>query len=198
MPSHSSSLFSRSTLLACVLLLSGIFFRVLRVDLAPEVLTNFSPLMAAALCGALFLPGVIGLVIPLIALLVSDALLNIHYGEPLISKQLLWTLPCYLIAIGIGWMLRERRGAYLPALTGTLAASLIFYMVTNTGCWLGQVAYPQNFGGWVQALTVGLPCYPPTWHFFRNSLMGDILFTALFVTLFHSVRNLSARSTVVA
>ncbi|MEI6323192.1 MAG: DUF6580 family putative transport protein [bacterium] len=183
MPSHSSSLFSRSTLLACVLLLSGIFFRVLRVDLAPEVLPNFSPLMAAALCGALFLPGFMGLVIPLVALLISDALLNLHYGEPLVSKQLLWTLPCYLFAIGIGWMLRGRRIACLPALAGTLVASLIFYIVTNTGCWMGQSAYPQDWAGWIQALTVGLPGYPPTWSFLRNSLIGDLLFTAVFVML---------------
>ena len=198
MSANHSNLLSRSELLALMLLFSGMFFRVIRVDLAPEVLPNFSPLMASALCGALILPGVIGLILPLLALLLSDALINIHYGVPIISTQLLWTLPCYLIAIGIGWTLRMRSTTLLPALGGTLVASLIFYIVTNTGCWVGQAAYPQNFGGWVQSLTVGLPGYPPTWHFFRNSLMGDLLFTAVFVTLFHSVRNFGTRSTVVA
>jgi hypothetical protein len=68
-------------------------------------------------------------------------------------------------------------------LGGTLAASVFFYLVTNTGSWLGLTAYPQTFSGWVQALTVGLPGYPPTWTFFRNSLAGDLLFAACFVVV---------------
>jgi hypothetical protein len=178
-PSHVS----RTVVPAIILLLAGTFFRVLRVDLAPQTLPNFSPLMAAALCGAVFIPGWLGLVVPVAALLISDALLNLHYGVPVISSQLLWTLPAYLIAVGLGWMLRERRGALLPVLAGTLLSSVAFYLITNTGSWLGLAAYPQNFAGWIQALTTGLPGYPPTWTFFRNSLVSDLLFAALFVVM---------------
>ena len=49
---------------ALVFLVIGTFFRVIRADLAPGTLPNFSPLMAAALCGALFIPGLLGLVVP--------------------------------------------------------------------------------------------------------------------------------------
>jgi hypothetical protein len=173
----------RGELPAILLLLAAIFFRVLRVDLAPEVLPNFSPLMAAALCGAVFIPGWLGMIVPVLALLISDAALNTHYGEPVISSQLLWTLPCYLIAVGFGWILRERRAGFWSILGGTLLSSVIFYVVTNTGSWLGFTAYPQNLAGWVQSLTVGLPGYPPTWTFFRNSLISDLLFAAFFVAV---------------
>ena len=183
MTSDSPTPFSRASLLAAILLLAGIFFRVVRVDLAPETLPYFSPLMAAALCGAIFIPGWLGLVVPVVALLVSDAVLNAHYGEPLVSSQLLWTIPCYLIAVGIGWLLRSRVAGLWPILVGTLLSSVIFYVVTNTGSWLGFTAYSQNFAGWVQALTTGLPGYPPTWTFFRNSLAGDLLFAAFFVAV---------------
>jgi len=183
MSSEQQPLFSRGILLAVILLCAGTFFRVIRADLSPEALPNFSPLMAAALCGALFLPGVIGLVIPIVALLISDALLNLHYGAPVVSVQLLWTLPCYLIAVGLGWMLRERRAGLWSILGGTLAASVIFYVVTNTGSWLGLATYPQTLAGWVQAMTVGLPGYPPTWTFFRNSLASDLLFATFFVVV---------------
>ena len=167
---------------ALLLLLLGTFFRVIRVEVAPDVLPNFSPLMASALCGALFLSGWIGLAVPVAALVLSDVVLNTHYGAPIISAQLLWTLPGYLVAVALGWSLRGRSGL-LPVLGGTLAASVFFYLVTNTGSWLGLTAYPQTFSGWVQALTVGLPGYPPTWTFFRNSLVGDLLFAALFVVV---------------
>jgi len=173
---------SAAPVAALVLLLLGTFFRVLRVEVAPDVLPNFSPLMAAALCGALFLPGWIGLAVPVVALLLSDVVLNAHYGAPVLSSQLLWTLPCYIVAVALGWSLRGRSGL-VPVLGGTLAASVFFYVVTNTGSWLGLAAYPQTFAGWLQALTVGLPGYPPTWTFFRNSLAGDLLFAAFFVVV---------------
>lgn len=169
--------------LAFCLLLLGTFFRVLRADLAPETLPNFAPLMAAALCGALYLPGWIGLALPLAALLLSDAMLNLQLGEPLISAQLLWTLPCYMIAVGLGWNMRGKVHDLLPVLGSTLAASVIFYLVTNTGSWLGLAGYPRTFAGWAQAMTTGLPGYPPTWTFFRNSVVGDLLFAALFVVV---------------
>jgi hypothetical protein len=150
--------------------------------------------MAAALCGAVFIPGWMGLVVPVVALLVSDAALNLHYGAPIISTQLLWTLPCYLMAVGLGWRLRERGARLLPILGGTLAASVIFYLVTNTGSWLGLAAYPQNFAGWIQAMTTGLPGYPPTWTFLRNSLIGDLLFAGFFVALENYLRDASQSS----
>jgi hypothetical protein len=120
------------------------------------------------------------------ALLLSDAVLNAHYGAPIVSVQLLWTLPGYLVAVVLGWSLRSRSGLF-QVLGGTLAASVFFYVVTNTGSWFGLPAYPQNFEGWVQALTVGLPGYPPTWTFFRNSLAGDLLFAAFFVVVEQAV-----------
>lgn len=196
MTSDPQTTLSRSAILAMLLLFAGLFFRVLRVELAPEALPNLSPLMASALCGAVFISGVAGLVIPVAALVISDALLNLHYGVPVVSVQLLWTLPCYLVAVGLGWMLRERGTGFWPILGGTLSASVIFYLVTNTGSWLGLPAYPQNFAGWVQAMTTGLPGYPPTWSFLRNSLTGDLLFAAFFVAMERTL--LQRRVSVVA
>ena len=68
----------------------------------------------------------------------------------------------------------------LPA---SLAASLIFYVVTNTFSWLSDPGYAKNFAGLIQSLTTGLPQYSatPTWMFFRNSLLSDLFFTAIFV-----------------
>ena len=41
--------------------------------------------------------------------------------------------------------------------------------------------YAKTFAGWVQALTTGLPGYPPTIAFFRNTVISDTLFTAIFI-----------------
>jgi hypothetical protein len=66
-------------------------------------------------------------------------------------------------------------------LGGGLLGALLFYLVTNTAAWLYDPAYPKTLAGWLQALTRGLPGYPPTWSFFRNTLLSGGLFTGLFV-----------------
>ena len=38
----------------------------------------------------------------------------------------------------------------------------------------------KTLAGWIQALSRGLPPYPPTWEFFRNTLISGGLFTGLF------------------
>jgi hypothetical protein len=56
----------------------------------------------------------------------------------------------------------------------------LFYMLTNTLSWWMDPGYAKNLAGWIQALFTGLPGYPPSWDFFRNTLLSGGLFTALF------------------
>jgi hypothetical protein len=57
--------------------------------------------------------------------------------------------------------------------------------VTTGLLWLTDPGYVKNFVGLIQAFTVGLPQYgaTPSWMFFRNSLLSDLIFTAVFVLL---------------
>jgi hypothetical protein len=76
----------------------------------------------------------------------------------------------------------------LPA---SIAGSTIFYVITNAFSWLSDPGYAKNFAGLVQSLTVGLLQYSatPSWMFFRNSLVSDLLFTLLFVVCMNLGRN---------
>lgn len=150
-------------------------------------LPNFSPVMALALCCGLVLPGLWAAAIPLGCLFVTDLLLNSHFGQPLVDGGTLAIYACYLFAIGSGVMLRNR--GWKPVMGTVLANAILFYLVTNTLSWSGNLHYPQNLAGWVQSLTVGRPGFPPTWTFFRNSLMGDLFFTGTFLGLFHWGKN---------
>jgi hypothetical protein len=68
----------------------------------------------------------------------------------------------------------------LPA---ALGASILFYAITNAFAWLSDPGYAKNFAGLIQSLTVGLPQYSgtPSWMFFRNSVLSDLVFTGLFI-----------------
>ncbi|MFZ4681977.1 MAG: DUF6580 family putative transport protein [Terrimicrobiaceae bacterium] len=155
-----------------------------------SALPNFSPVMAMAFCSGLVLPGALAVAAPLACLFVSDLVLNAHFGQPLMQPAMLAIYACYVFAIGTGALLRHRG---LPAVFGAvLGNAFLFYLVTNSLAWWGNSHYAQTFGGWIQALTVGQAGFAPTWTFFRNSLIGDFLFTAMFLALFYWARKRSA------
>jgi uncharacterized protein DUF6580 len=144
-------------------------------------LHNFEPVAAVALCGAIYLPRRLAFVVPLAILLASDLVLNLyHYHKPLFTLEIVPRYLALALIVAMGLALRGRV-RLLGLLTASFAGSLIFYVITNTGSWLGEPAYAKTLGGWVQALTVGLPGWPSTWWFYRHTLISDLLFTLLFV-----------------
>ncbi len=143
-------------------------------------LHNFAPLSAIALCGALALPRRAAFALPLVALLITDVVLNQYYGFPLVSVEMLARYAVLAAITGAGWSLRRNPQA-LMVLGASALCSVAFYFVTNTASWLTEPGYAKTFAGWAQALTGGLPGYPPTLAFFRNTLLSDVFFTGLFL-----------------
>lgn len=143
-------------------------------------LLNFSPLAALALCGPFVFPRRVALILPLAILLVSDLVLNAHFGAALITAEMLARYGALALVALLGLRLRECRrvGTFVLA---SLAGSTGFYLITNTVSWLTAPGYAKTVAGWCQALTVGLPGYLPTWTFFRNSLVSDVFFTLAFI-----------------
>jgi hypothetical protein len=146
---------------------------------------SFSAAYAIVFCAGLYLPGRLGWIVPLGMLAGSDLLLSIFFYSPdgfsaghfLVEEAPLFLAYGGLIALGRAF------GAKRPwwLLTGGgLIGALLFYMVTNTAAWM-SLPYAKTLAGWIQAVTTGLPGYPPTWEFFRNTLLSGGLFTGLFV-----------------
>jgi hypothetical protein len=170
---------------AFLLILSAVAYRIVTGLFAPSNAIgwlNFAPLAAIALCAAAYFPAKYKFSVPMITLLLSDVVLNIHYGFSFLSPFVLSHYIGFAL-VGCLGLLLQKRASWKTLLPGSIAASLIFYGITNSVSWLYDPGYAKNFAGWVQALTVGLPAYgaTPTWMFFRNSLVSDLFFTALFV-----------------
>ena len=170
---------------ALLLILAAVGYRIvmgLAIISGSTWLSNFAPLAAIALCAAVYFPGKYKFTVPMIALLISDIVLNVSYGFSLFSPFVLSHYVGFALVGGLGLLLQNRTSlkTLLPA---SIAASLIFYVVTNAVSWLFDPGYTKNLAGLIQALTVGLPAYSgtPTWMFFRSSLLSDLFFTALFV-----------------
>jgi uncharacterized protein DUF6580 len=180
---------------ALILILVAVAYRIaaaLLIHSGTTWLSNLAPLAAIALCAAAYFPKRYKFTVPMIALLISDVVLNIHYGFSLLSPFVASHYLGFALVGGLGLLLRNRASlkTLLPA---SIAASVIFYVVTNTVSWVFDPGYVKNFGGLIQALTVGLPQYSatPTWMFFRNTILSDLFFTLLFVACMNFGRKTS-------
>lgn len=167
--------------LALAVLVLAALWRLL-APVAPAT-ANFAPLMALTFCSAVYFRDPRLWLAPLGALVVSDLWLDHYYAT---TWGYSWNWPsaavralCFVAALPLGRFVAARKG-WRTLFGGALSASLIFYLVTNTDAWLRDPGYPGTWAGWIQAMTLGLPGFPPTLFFFRQTLLSDLGFTALF------------------
>jgi hypothetical protein len=180
---------------ALILILAAVAYRIaaaLLIHSGTTWLSNLAPLAAIALCAAAYFPKRYKFTVPMIALLISDVVLNIHYGFSLLSPFVASHYLGFALVGGLGLLL-QNRASLKTLLPASIAASVIFYVVTNTVSWVFDPGYVKNFGGLIQALTVGLLQYSatPTWMFFRNTILSDLFFTLLFVACMNFGRKTS-------
>ncbi len=159
--------------LALLLIAAGIALRF-----APHP-ANFAPIGALALFAGVVLPRRYAFAVPLAAMIVSDALLGFH-------SVIAYTWGSFALIGAIGWLVRRRPSAP-HVVTGSLAGSVLFFLITNFGVWLHTGLYAKTWGGLVQSYTLALP-------FFRNTLAGDLFYTAVLFGLYAAARAVVARS----
>lgn len=174
---------------ALLLIVAAVAYRILTglaIISGSTALSNFAPLAAIALCAAAYFPTKYKFTVPMIALLISDVVLNMSYGFSLFSPYVMSHYIGFALVGGLGWLLRKR-ASFKTLLPASIAASVVFYVVTNAVSWLFDPGYAKNFAGLIQALTVGLPAFSatPSWMFFRNSVVSDLFFTGLFILCMH-------------
>jgi hypothetical protein len=167
------------------LLLISALYRLLPVFLGyttvqPSWFFNFSPMAALILCGAACLPRRIAIIVPFASLLITDFILNAHYGATLFNADFVAKTIAFAAIAAFGWQLRAQPRVRVLIPTA-LCTSLFFYLFTNSVSWLTDPGYARSIGGWAQALTTGLPSYQPSWMFLRNQLVSDLVFSVLFL-----------------
>lgn len=136
---------------------------------------NFSPVEAMALFGgAYFASRSLALLVPLLAMLLSDLVLGLLnggiYSEYFFGTSFLLVYACIALCALLGFGLRGRvsGGRVLGyALTG----SVLFFLITNFGSWPGSPMYPQNGAGLLAAYVAGVP-------FFQWTLLSTLVYAA--------------------
>jgi hypothetical protein len=157
------------------LVLAALIFVAALSRLLPH-LPNFSPVEAIALFGgAYFASRAWALAVPLIALLVSDLVMGAVIGASYagyIGGISFWSVyACIALSTLLGFGLRGKVGG-ARVLGYSLVGSVLFFIVTNFGAWLGSPIYPQSGAGLVAAYAAGIP-------FFQWTVLGTLAYAAI-------------------
>jgi hypothetical protein len=130
---------------------------------------NVAPIAALALFSGIKIPGWKGFILPLSAMILSDMFLGFHATIPYVYGSFL------LIGL-IGFLLRKNSSP-LRVVLGSLSGSILFFVITNFGSWATTSMYEKNILGLIKCYEMGLP-------FFRNTVIGDLLYIGIFFFLF--------------
>ena len=175
------------TLASGPLLVAGMIVLAALSRLLPHP-PNFSPVEAIALFGgAYFAKKHAALWVPLAAMFLSDLALGLAnggiYADYFLSAGFALVYLCIALSALLGFGLRGRVSAVRVG-AWSLLGSVLFFLVTNFGAWLGSPLYAQSADGLLAAYVAGLP-------FFQNTVLGTLFYSAL---LFGSFAWLRRRS----
>jgi hypothetical protein len=95
------------------------------------------------------------------------------------DAYLLANYACYVVLFWLGTRFKPSAN-WLKIAGGGVLGALVFYLISNTASWLQLPGYAKTLSGWIQALTVGLPGFTPTWVFLLKTLASGGLFAGLF------------------
>ena len=138
---------------------------------------NFTPVIALALFGGLYLGKTRGWVMPLLLMVVSDLIIGLH-------ATIFFTWGSIVLIALLGYRMRARRNVSSVLGTAVLAA-VLYFLVTNFGAWLAM--YPKTAAGFVSCYLAAIP-------FFRNSLLSTLVYTVLFCGVYEAIAS-SVRNT---
>ena len=128
---------------------------------------NLTPVPAMALfAGAHFSSRRTAYLLPIAAMLLSNLFLSGYY------VTLPFVLGCFAFSVFLGTRLRDRRDA-LSIIGAAILGSVVFFVVTNGAHWALTPDYSKTSTGLVACFSAAIP-------FFRNTLLGDLGFTAVF------------------
>ncbi len=154
----------KNALISICLLLVGVASRIIPHE------PNLTALGAITIFGAIYLPKKYAFVLPIFIMLISDAILGFHVTMP-------WVYGSYFLIGVLSLYMGAKNILYMP-----LLASILFFIITNFGVWATGTMYARTFAGLLECYTMALP-------FFRGTLAGDLVYTALLVGGFSLLKN---------
>ena len=105
-------------------------------------------------------------------------------------KIMLSVYASFALISGLSLVVAKYRSVLIGGIS-LIGASTSFFLITNGAVWAFSPWYEKSVSGLMYAYELGLP-------FFRNMLLGDVVYTLAMVAVFELVIVLTARPTFTA
>jgi len=128
---------------------------------------NFTPIAAMALFSGCYLRKKWAVVLPLAAMFISDIFIGFYDWQVMASVYL-----SIVLVFAIGWFLSKKL-KWHNVIFASLSSSVAFFLITNFAVWAFFNWYPHTLAGLFNCFTLALP-------FFRNTLLGDLVYSGIF------------------
>ncbi|TSC92176.1 MAG: hypothetical protein CEN91_544 [Candidatus Berkelbacteria bacterium Licking1014_85] len=141
-----------------ILIIFGGFFRLI-----PH-LPNFTPINAIGLFGGRYLDKKTSIISIILIMFMSDWIIGFYNW-----KLMLVVYFSLIFSAIIGQHLQNKNNIF-KLLCAIFLSSGFFFFATNLGVWLFTNMYSHNLAGLLNCYIMGLP-------FYKNMLMGDLVYT---------------------
>lgn len=128
---------------------------------------NVTPIVAIALFSGAYLSRRYMILVPITAMLIADAYIGFY--------DIWLQLAVYgsFGLVGIFSYLTRHQKSVATVLFASVSASTLFFLITNFVVWKITPWYSSDIVGLMQSYTLAIP-------FFRNMVIGDLVFTGVF------------------
>lgn len=148
-----------------ILLIVAVSLIVLAARLVPHM-PNFSPLASVVLFAGVYAKDKRYIIIPLIALFISDLFIGFYKLEVMLAVYL------SLALIGLVGILLEKNKNILNITTGAMASAILFFLATNFAVWYFGDWYPNTLSGLMMSYSLAIP-------FFKSTLLSTLLYSGV-------------------
>lgn len=140
---------------------------------------NIAPTAAAALLAGAVMPRKWALSVPILGTLFSDIIIGFYHVPVMLTVY-----GCFAIAALLGSWIAPRSDSHSESTTGvrkinslkvlgvSLTSSVVFFIATNFVVWASAEWYEKSWQGLALCYTLAIP-------FFRNTMLGDLMFTGV-------------------
>ena len=147
-------------------------------------INNFTPIAAMALFGGVYFSDKrLAFIVPLVAMIVSDVILEFTSGWGF-HNTIVYVYVAFILTSAIGLLVRKNTNVQ-TVLGASVLSSLLFFIITNFGVWAASGGV-GGASGLATTYILGVPFFAPT-------LLGDLFFNSiLFGTFYLAQRRIPA------
>jgi hypothetical protein len=137
---------------------------------------NFTPIAAMALFGGAYITNKrLAFIIPMLAMVLSDAAMQLIYGWGF-HNTIGYVYLAFVLTTAIGIYIGKNTSVKSIAM-GSLVSSILFFIITNFGYW-AATNFQMGIAGLNAAYIAGIP-------FFRATMLGDLFYNTIFFGAFY-------------